>query len=169
MPNLRLILLRHAKSAWDDLNLTDHARPLNERGRNDSKVIGVWLSAQGYLPDQVFCSTASRTVETWQRLSDGWSEAPEPRFLDDLYHAPPHLMRAVLAAATGNTVLMIGHNPGIAALGQDIVSTAPSHAKFMTFPTAATLVVDFANSNWSEAAQSRGVLVDFVVPKDLSS
>ena len=29
----QLLLLRHAKSAWDDPALADHARPLNGRGR----------------------------------------------------------------------------------------------------------------------------------------
>jgi phosphohistidine phosphatase len=59
-----LVLLRHAKSAWPDV--PDHERPLARRGQRDAPVMGRWLRAAGYLPDQVICSTARRARDTWQ-------------------------------------------------------------------------------------------------------
>ncbi|MGR3493424.1 MAG: SixA phosphatase family protein, partial [Shimia sp.] len=47
----RLILMRHAKSSWDHPDLTDHDRPLNERGREAAVRVGGWLRDQGWLPD----------------------------------------------------------------------------------------------------------------------
>ena len=60
----KVVLLRHAKSAWPDV--PDHDRPLARRGRRDAPVMGRWLRAAGYLPDQVVCSTARRARETRQ-------------------------------------------------------------------------------------------------------
>jgi phosphohistidine phosphatase len=61
---LRLILSRHAKSGWDDPDLSDHDRPLNARGRGDAPKVGAWLRAKGYLPDAALVSSARRTQET---------------------------------------------------------------------------------------------------------
>ena len=59
----RLILMRHAKSSWDNPFAEDHQRPLNGRGKRSAKAIGEWLRAQGYLPDQILSSSATRTRE----------------------------------------------------------------------------------------------------------
>ena len=61
----RLILTRHAKSDWDDPMLDDHDRPLNKRGQRSAAELGEWLHSRGYEPDEVLCSTALRTRETW--------------------------------------------------------------------------------------------------------
>lgn len=60
----KLVLLRHAKSAWPEV--PDHERPLARRGQRDAPVMGRWLRTTGYLPDQVLCSTARRARDTWQ-------------------------------------------------------------------------------------------------------
>ncbi|MGB2201059.1 MAG: SixA phosphatase family protein, partial [Pseudooceanicola atlanticus] len=64
----RLVLMRHAKSSWDDLSLDDHARPLNARGRKAARAIGAWLTSLDIAPDMILCSDAVRTKETHQRL-----------------------------------------------------------------------------------------------------
>ena len=56
----KLVLLRHAKSAWPDV--PDHERPLGRRGQRDGPVMGRWLRAAGQVPDQVLCSTARRDL-----------------------------------------------------------------------------------------------------------
>ncbi len=63
-PARRLVLLRHAKSAWPDL--PDHDRPLAGRGRGDAPAMGRWLRETGCVPDLVWCSTARRAAQTWQ-------------------------------------------------------------------------------------------------------
>ena len=102
----RLILTRHAKSSWDSPVQTDHARPLNKRGRNAATAMGNWFRQQGYVPDQILCSTAERTRETALRLG---FDAPVTH-LDTLYHAGAQIMLRDLRGAAGQSVMMIGHN-----------------------------------------------------------
>ena len=63
-----LILTRHAKSAWDTSAPSDHARPLNQRGRASAKALGDWLRDIDQLPGQVLSSSSQRTRETYQLM-----------------------------------------------------------------------------------------------------
>lgn len=164
---LRLVLTRHAKSAWDDPLLADRDRALNPRGIDAAGRIGRWLADRGYLPQEALVSSARRTAQTWALIAPQLPGAPEPRFFDALYHAGPDLMLRVLTRATGPTVLMLGHNPGIAALADDLVERPPAHPGFATYPTCATLVADFPVTAWNDLRPGTGRVVDFVVPREL--
>src|ERR1700735_1567796 len=85
-PARRLILLRHAKSAWPD-DVPDHDRPLASRGRRDAPAAGRWLRKSGYVPDRVLCSTARRTRETWQLVEEELGAHPQTVFEDRVYGA----------------------------------------------------------------------------------
>lgn len=159
-----LILMRHAKSSWDTPMLDDHDRPLNKRGRKSAQALGDWMALEGFLPDQVLCSTAVRTQETFR----GLDIALEPELRPDLYHADPSDMLAVLKEANGRTVLMIGHNPGIAAFAQALVAEDPDHDRFEDYPTGATLVVRFDIEDWGKLVPGTGAVVDFVAPRELT-
>ncbi|MCY7289555.1 MAG: histidine phosphatase family protein, partial [Cryobacterium sp.] len=148
----RLILTRHAKSAWDDPDLPDHDRPLNERGLAASADLGDWLASRGYVPDEVLCSDSERTQRTWAGLAPALPGAPEVTLKPALYHAGPDVMLAVLRHAVGDTVMMIGHNPGIAEFAARLLSRAPANTEFQRYPTGATLVADFDLASWSDAA-----------------
>ncbi|MGQ3488572.1 SixA phosphatase family protein [Roseovarius pacificus] len=161
---LRLILMRHAKSSWDEPALPDHARPLNGRGRRSASALGDCLRAQGVLPDQILSSSSERTRETCTRLG---LDAPA-HFTDTLYHAGPATMLRVLRGASGQTVLMLGHNPGIADFAHTLVATPPPHPGFETYPTCTTLVADFPVTDWADLAPGTGQTVDFIVPRDLT-
>ena len=160
----RLILMRHAKSSWGDPALSDHARPLNGRGRRSAKALGDWLRQNDYLPDQVLCSSSTRTRETLDRLK---IRAPI-QFLDSLYHASPRTMFDELARATGASVLMLGHNPGIAGFAESIVTAAPDHPRFHDYPTCATLVAEFDITDWSDLEKASGTPLAFVIPRELT-
>lgn len=164
---LRLILTRHAKSDWSQPGQSDADRPLNRRGQRDAPRLGLWLASRGYLPDLVLCSTAARTRETLDLVLTTLGSAPEVRHLPSLYHAEPEAIQAELARAAGKTVMVVGHNPGIAAFAQDLVHDRPLHPRFDDFPTAATAVIDFALPTWAEIGRGQGAIRDFVVPDDL--
>ncbi len=164
-PGRRLILTRHAKSSWDDPGMDDHDRPLNARGRRAALELGDWLASRGYEPEEVLSSTATRTRETWDRIRAVHLETtPDVRFLPELYHASPEVMLKVLRTATAHTVLMLGHNPGIAAFAAALAASPPQHPDFRRYPTAATLVVDFAIETWAEAKPGDGDVRDFFRP-----
>lgn len=165
----RLILIRHTKSSWDDPLMPDHARPLNPRGQRAAEAIGGWLASRGYLPDEVLCSNATRTVETWAGLSPALGEAPQAKLLPTLYNASADVMLAVLRHAEGEQVMIIGHNPGIADFSHRLLARAPLHPEFQRIPSGATLVAEFEINAWSDAAFGAAGAVDFVVPRDLDA
>ncbi|RDW14089.1 SixA phosphatase family protein [Paracoccus thiocyanatus] len=159
----RLILTRHAKSSWDDPAQPDHDRPLNARGRRSARELGDWLASRGYEPEEVLCSTAERTRETWERIALAPLEVrPHIRYEPGLYHATPEKMLEVLRSASAPTVIMIGHNPGIAEFAAMLPARLPLDPDFRRYPTAATLVVDFQIDDWSELRPAQGSVLDFV-------
>lgn len=169
MSTLRLILTRHAKSSWDDTSLTDHSRPLNGRGRRSAGVIGGWLASRGVLPQQVLCSDANRTRETWERLEPSLS-LPEPAvvsYLPELYHAAPEQMLAVLQGAEASVVMMIGHNPGISAFARRILARQPVDPEFHRYPTGATMIATFDRASWADVDFGTGAMQDYVAPRML--
>ena len=64
-----LYLLRHAKSTWENPDLSDHDRPLNERGRNAAPLIGKWLRDNAPALDLALVSSATRALETWKLVA----------------------------------------------------------------------------------------------------
>jgi len=158
-----LILTRHAKSAWDNPDMSDHDRPLNGRGRRSAVALGNWLRDNGLTPDQVLCSSARRTKETYERMG---FDAPV-EFTDNLYLVTANQILRELSGATGDTVLLLGHSPGIGQFAAEILGEPPDHPKFDAYPTGATLVARFDIDDWSKIAWRGGDLVDFVVPREL--
>ncbi|MBE3637394.1 SixA phosphatase family protein [Mangrovicoccus algicola] len=160
-----LILIRHAKSDWSHDSLDDHARPLNARGRAAAPLIGRDLAARGLVPDQVLCSSALRTRQTWEAIAAELAGPAEADIRPALYHAQPEAMMDLLRRATGQVVAMIGHNPGIGALAHQILAARPAHAKFATYPTGATLIAQI--DDWAGLRNGGAKLSDFLVPRDL--
>lgn len=165
----RLILTRHAKSSWVDPAMSDHDRPLNARGRGAATDVGAWLASRGYLPDEVLCSDAVRTRETWERIAPAFGTEPKVTMKPALYHAGAEVMLAVLRHATGDTVMMVGHNPGIADFAERIVAQSPAHALFRRYPSGATLVASFEVENWDEVGFGMGAVRDFIVPREIAA
>ena len=159
-----LILTRHAKSSWGDLSLDDHDRPLNKRGRKSAPAIAAWLSANDWLPDEVLCSTSTRTRETLDLMN---LRAEKVSFHRALYHADPEDILRELSGATGQTVLLLGHNPGIGAFANRIVRQAPDHPRFLDYPTCATTVIQFDTTDWAQVRWHSGTVQGFVIPREL--
>ncbi|MDT8854433.1 histidine phosphatase family protein [Paracoccaceae bacterium Fryx2] len=163
----RLILIRHAKSAWDDPLIADHDRPLAPRGIAAAHDLGQWLASRGYVPGEIKCSDALRTRDTWAGIAPSLPGTPEPVLKSALYQAGPDVMLAVLRHATADTVAMLGHNPGIAEFAHRLVAHAPLNPEFQRYPTGATLVVEFPIDSWQDANFGEAMTLDFVVPREL--
>lgn len=158
-----LILTRHAKSAWDSPAPSDHARPLNKRGRRSAKALGQWLRDMEYLPDQVLSSSSQRTRETHELMG---LEAPAS-FSERLYLASSEMLFTVLREAEQPRILLLAHNPGIAAFAHSMASQPPEHSRFDDYPTGATTVMEFDIDSWADLAWGTGKLRDFIVPREL--
>ena len=162
----RLIVMRHAKSSWSDPAQRDLDRPLNKRGRRSAGLIGAWLDKQGYLPDRALVSTARRAQETWAGIVAVAGAAPTA-YLPEIYNAAPETLLAAVRGASGERVLLLGHQPGIGAFARAILADPPGDAGFAKYPTAATAVIDFDIDAWPALAWGTGRLAGFTVPRDL--
>ena len=159
-----LILLRHAKSSWANPEMGDIDRPLNKRGKRAAALLGDWMRGEGLLPDEVLCSPARRTRETYERLS----LAPEPTLREDIYEAPPGALMSAVQEATGKTVLMVGHNPGIGTLAQILADKTPDHPRFDDYPTGALTVLRFDLKDWQDLQPGSGKVAAFLTPHELA-
>ncbi|MFY0595552.1 MAG: histidine phosphatase family protein [Cognatishimia sp.] len=159
----RLILMRHAKSSWDHVG-PDHDRPLNARGFKSAPAVGQWLRFSGFLPDAILSSSAKRTRETYEGLG---FEGPK-RFERSLYLADPETMLDELKKESAEVILMLGHNPGIAAFAEMLVAEQPDHSRFFDYPTCATTVMDFAIDDWQALKYGTGHVQGFVIPRELT-
>jgi phosphohistidine phosphatase SixA len=145
----RLIVLRHAKSAWDTDAPTDHDRPLNKRGRRDAVAVGDRIAKLEWSPRQVMSSDSARTRETWKRMRKSFEHDDiDVRFTRDLYHAGIGAVRDELARVPDEvkTVMVIGHNPG----WEGVVDALSGEDVGMTTCNAALLSVE--TDSWAEAA-----------------
>jgi len=166
-----LLLLRHAKSSWDDPALDDFDRPLAKRGREAAPRMGREMARRGWLPDRALVSAALRTRQTWELVEVGLPHAV-PAFSDrSIYEAPAErILDAIRSTPAGvETLLVVGHNPGI----EDLVAllAAPGSAPEAMekvrrkFPTAglARLVLTGA---WADLGPGSAALTDFLSPRD---
>nr|WP_281496031.1 histidine phosphatase family protein [Marivita sp. S6314] len=158
-----MILMRHAKSDWS-AGEDDHGRPLNKRGTQSAPAMGEWLRAQGWIPQEALCSTATRTRQTLDLL--GFDGLPT-RFERGLYLADARDMIACLQTASADTVLMVGHNHGIADCAHQLVADWPANPRFMDYPTCATALITFAVDSWGDIAPGLGTCADFAIPREL--
>lgn len=165
--SLTLILMRHAKSAWDDPSQDDFDRPLNGRGRKAAVAIGQWLLDRGYLPDEVIVSGARRTVETWSRMAHAFPETTAMQSNPALYLGSANTILGVVKTAVVPTIMVIAHNPGIGQFARDIAKTPSPHSKFGQYPTGAATILTFASETWDALDWRAGLIADFVVPRDL--
>jgi phosphohistidine phosphatase len=167
----QLLLLRHAKSSWDDPGLSDHSRPLNARGRAAAAAMRQAMLGLALSPDVVLVSSARRTLQTLEAL-EPWDETPIIELMDALYLATAPQMLKVLngVAETARSVMVIGHNPGLHEVAVQLAGSArdPADARRLAegFPTGAMaeFVVPGA---WRALAAGGARLHRFVCPRDL--
>jgi phosphohistidine phosphatase len=151
----RLLILRHAKSSWADSSISDWQRPLNERGLRDAPRAGEWLRQRSLLPDVIITSDAIR-ARTTDAVATAVGYSRQISIEPSLYHARPHDVLAVLRGVDRNahTVLVVGHNPGLEELVQEL--TGEHH----DLPTAALVHISLAIEGWSgiESASAASVV-----------
>jgi phosphohistidine phosphatase len=158
-----LLLLRHAKSSWDDPAVADHDRPLAPRGHKAAKLIGARLRTDKTPISLVLCSSARRARETLDLVAP-----PGKIEIDDrLYGASADelLQRVRNVPDDVQVVMLVGHNPAIHDLAVELLLD-PDHLAAAKFPTAALATLAFTGS-WRSLAPRRAELVAFIKPRDL--
>ncbi|GAA3866088.1 SixA phosphatase family protein [Celeribacter arenosi] len=166
---LRLIVMRHAKSSWDDPLLDDYDRVLNARGRRNAQAVGMWLRDAGYAPDQVLFSAAARTTETCDLVCEAGGFQAERTRSRRLYHASAETILEHVRRATGDAVMVIGHNPGIADFAARFAVALSTSPDFARYPTAATTVFDVVGDRWEAVGFGKSTIIDFTIPASLQT
>jgi phosphohistidine phosphatase len=170
MPKRTLLLLRHAKSSWDDPGLADRERPLAQRGRRAARAMGKSLRRRGVRIDRVLCSPSRRTRETLSLL-----ELPKKTsilFEDQLYLASARTLLARIRRLRGEDrcVLVIGHDPGFEQLARRLVGDGRRKAGARLgkgFPPGTLAQLRVPDAGWSALAPGSAYLERFTRPKDL--
>lgn len=161
MNSSKLLLMRHAKSDWDDRSLSDHQRPLNRRGIWDTPRMADWIESVDAVPDLILCSTATRTRQTAQLLLERWSAQknsatpPAIEHLESLYLSSAETIFRLINEKNDSAMrlMVIAHNPAMTSLTSHLANQS------VDMPTAAVAV--FA------AAQDGFQLESFMRPKGL--
>ncbi len=170
-----IYLFRHAKSDWADAGLKDRERPLSERGQKAAPQMAAYIKAQKYKPDIILCSSARRTVETYDALKEVLADSVPVRFEDGIYLAEPHKLMERLRWLDDDikSVMIIGHNPGMAQLALQLTRSPDDseeeklHKRMRDkFSTAALAVIKAPIKAWTELENGKGRLADFMRPKD---
>ncbi|MGA4842811.1 SixA phosphatase family protein [Streptomyces sp. G45] len=165
----RIVLLRHAKADWPQVS--DHDRPLAERGRKDAPVVGRKLADSGIAFDLALCSTAVRTRETWKLAVQELPQRPRTVYEDRVYEASPGELIAVLNETPDDVrdLILIGHNPGVHGLADVLAGEAEGDAQVRMnrrgFPTAAFAVLTYTGS-WKSLEPGTATLVDYWAPSE---
>ena len=158
-----LLLLRHAKSSWDDTSLPDFERPLNERGRRAAPVIGEFMCKQRLFPDLVISSPAKRARETIALVLDAAGIRTEVRYDASIYEASvEHLVEIIAQIEDDKTgAMLVGHNPGM----ENLLKRLTGKSDHM--PTAALARIILDTNSWNEAPM-KGKLEWLVNAKELA-
>lgn len=160
--HLRLVIMRHAKTERPHEAPSDHERALTKRGRGDAPRVAQRLDELGWVPDEVLCSDSMRTTETFERMAPAWSSTPTLHLSRRIYLASTSALLDVLRRAEGDTVMVVGHNPGLESLVQ-VLSGEPIG---LTTGNAVLLRREMLPWKWAMDPDGWG-LVDVIRPKEL--
>jgi len=158
-----LTLVRHAKSSWEDSNISDRERPLNARGERDAPLMGKRIVAAGIRPSLILSSPAVRAWTTAKILAH---EIGYPReFLQkerSLYLASLDNIIDVLIAQDSefNSVMIVGHNPGLTTFANFLAPGVTDN-----LPTAGVVSVGFDQDDWNLHSAPKTELLSYDYPK----
>lgn len=159
-----LLILRHAKSSWDNPALSDLDRPLNKRGKRDAPRMGKHLKQQELVPDYIVSSSAKRARKTAAKVAKACGYKDKIIRMEDLYLALPGVYYQYLQELSNKyqRVMVVGHNPTMEVLVSHLSD------ELHRMPTAAIAHFELPIDNWKLLDLStKGKLVNLWTPKTL--
>ena len=158
-----LLLLRHAKSSWKIVDQPDFERPLNGRGEWAAPMMGRHLRKQKIEPNLILCSPAERARQTAALFAEAAKLGSELRYDERIYEASALQLLEVITQAdeAADTLLLVGHNPGL----EELVLLLTGETRLM--PTASLAKIDLTPDKWAKVKEQTGRLDWMVKPKDL--
>jgi phosphohistidine phosphatase len=159
-----LYLLRHAKSSWDFPHLSDHDRPLNNRGRNDAPLMGEQLAKRNIKPDLILSSPAVRAITTATLVAKEIDyDLDKIEIKERAYHADPAELLAIIQETPSRVegLMLVGHNDGMTDLVNQL---SPTYIE--NVPTAGVVSLSFDTSSWKEVSPQNARFNFFDYPKN---
>jgi phosphohistidine phosphatase len=158
-----LVIVRHAKSSWDNPSLSDHERPLTNRGLKDASLMGARLAEWGPPVDRVISSSAVRALTTAELITQEMGLPWDEIYIDDaLYHATEEEMIDLIVEQDDylDGLMLFGHNPGMTYLVNDL-----SDLDLDNLPTCGVAVLQFEVDSWSEIDDVVAIRAEVDFPK----
>ena len=162
----KLMIMRHAKSSWDDTSLKDFDRPLNDRGNRDAPRMGRYLKELDLIPDFVVSSPALRAHQTITHVAKVTGlDQRSIQWNADLYFqgADAYITSVKSAPDDASIVLIAGHNPTV----EQVVSVLSTGSSVRSMTTANIVCFDVSSGSWSDLATDNCKFKWHVGPKDL--
>jgi len=159
-----LIVVRHAKSSWDDPGLSDLNRPLNDRGERDAPMMAKRLKDRGLTISSIVTSPAVRARTTCNVFVDllGFPK-DQVKEVKELYHAGDEIILSVvkkLADQAQDVALLFGHNPGVTEFVNNLLEEDIDNV-----PTAGVVCCKLKIEKWNDAEWGCGEMEFFDWPK----
>lgn len=161
-----ILLLRHAKSSWDDSSLDDFDRPLAKRGNKDAPRMGAFARKSGYVPDLVISSPAKRARQTTELFaSEAGVDDAEIEWEEDFYYGSgSDYLAAVQQCDDGlECVMLVGHNPKMEEIVSLLCGNGNTYVARM--PTAALACLEHPANKWQQVKTGTARLKWMVIPK----
>ena len=159
----KLLIMRHAKSSWDNPDISDFDRPLNPRGLQTAPFMGNQIYKNGLIPDLIVSSPAKRAKQTAILVRESAGVETKIDYEDKIYEASPTALLYVTADLSDKyeSVLLVGHNPGMEGFIR--ILTGEIHQ----MPTGAIAQISLNIEKWGDISINCGQLEFLMRPKDL--
>lgn len=159
-----VLLVRHAKSSWDNTALKDFDRTLNDRGLRDAPIMAKRLLDKKVAIDGFISSPALRAITTCTIFAKTYGKENSIITYKDLYNAPPLVFSKVIKAAGNNlnNVAIFAHNPGITDFANSLTNT-----RIDDMPTCAIFAVQADIDSWTAFEKADKTFLFFDYPKSL--
>lgn len=157
-----LLILRHAKSSWDNPELSDFDRPLNSRGLEAAPVMGGVIYKKNLQPDLIISSPAKRAKQTAILIKETAQIDVSINYEERIYEASPISLLHVIGDAEDRyeRILLVGHNPGLEGFIKILTG------EIQSMPTAALAKIDLNIDSWDEITANCGKLDFLLRPRD---
>ncbi len=161
----KLFLIRHGKSDWADIQLSDFDRPLNARGNRNAPEMAERILKKDLVPQLIVSSPALRALFTARHFAKVWAKpAAQIQLEINIYEASAASLLKVLNSFDDefDRIALFGHNPGLTDFANYL-----SDANIYNIPTAGTVLIEFDVDKWSEIGYHDGKLIEFDYPKSI--
>ncbi|MES3019422.1 MAG: histidine phosphatase family protein [Bacteroidota bacterium] len=160
----KLLLVRHAKSDWDNIKLSDFDRPLNSRGEKNAPEMAKRLLKKSIKPEQIVSSPAVRAITTARYFAKELGlEKSDIVKEPEIYEALTSTLMDVINELDNaySFTALFGHNPGITSLVSNLCNE-----DLHNVPTCGMVLIEFPFEDWAMVSAGTGSLVFYDYPKN---